>query len=257
MTDRHEKIRCHADEQGIWHITLDDQPRRNALTRQMRLELIEALDSAAADPGCRALVIGAEGSAFCAGGDISAMGASLDASMEGMSLLQQIVRRLALFPRPVIAAVQGGAHGAGFALALLADSIVAAPGAKFAASFGKVGLGPDTGFMWSIKRRISQHQALQLVATARVLGADEALSMGIVDALAEDPRMAAVQLVQDQAGVAPLSLAGTKAMLVATSDLEGHLRHELENQHRMYQTEDHATAVAAFREKRQPVFRGR
>lgn len=257
MTGEFQTLTLRRDARGITRISLNDPAKRNALSRAMRLELIAALDLAAADPDCKALVLAAEGPVFCAGGDISAMGQGVEASLAGLDLLHRIARQLALFPRPVVAAVAGGAYGAGFSLALLADHLVISEGAKFAASFAKVGLAPDTGFLWSASRRIATQQALQLLASARVLGADEALAMGLADEIVPDAVERAHELAVQLSAVAPLPLAETKAWLAETSGLEAHLHREYQAQARMYQSRDHSEAVAAFREKRAPYFEGR
>lgn len=242
---------------GVTLVTLADPDRRNALSLPLRLALRDALAREAANGDTRALVITGAGSAFCAGGDISAMGLDPALSLERLTILHDIARQLAVFPKPVVAAVNGAAFGAGLSLALLADAVIAAPGAKLGASFSRMGLVPDTGFLWAAQRRVSRARTLQLVMGAEVLTAEAALAEGLVDAIDADPVAAAEAKAHAALTLAPLPFAAAKrALAEADGQLEALLAREYADQERMYLSADHREAVAAFREKRDPVFRG-
>ncbi|MDO9527465.1 MAG: enoyl-CoA hydratase-related protein [Gemmobacter sp.] len=242
---------------GVTRLTMNDPDRRNALSLPLRSALRMILRAEAGAPETRALVLTGAGVGFCAGGDISAMGLDPVAALQRFEIMHDIARELAMYPKPVVAAVNGAAFGAGFSLALLADYVIAAPGAKFGVSFARMGLVPDTAFLWAVQRRVSRARALQMVAGAEILTADAALSEGIVDALADDPVTAAEQKARALLKLPPLPFAAAKRALArADGQLETLLAAEYADQARMFNTNDHREAVAAFREKRDPVFNG-
>lgn len=244
-------------EDGVTIITLNDAARRNALSLPLRLALREVL-ALAAMHGPAPLILTGAGPGFCAGGDISAMGISPDLSLERFAILQEIARSLAFMPRPVIAAVNGAAFGAGLSLALLSDVIIAAPGAKLGATFGRVGLVPDTGFLWAAGRRLSQARVLRMVMFAEILTAEAALQDGLVDEIAEDCLTHALRLATCLTETAPLANVATRLALAgANGGIDAVLAQEMADQSRMYRSADHLEAVAAFRAKRPPVFSGR
>lgn len=243
--------------EGITRLTLNDPARRNALSFELRSALLAALRAEAEAPQTKALVITGAGPGFCAGGDISAMGQDPVRSDARLLILHGIARAMAGFPKPVVAAVNGAAFGGGMSIALLADHVVAAPGARLGASFGRVGLAPDTGFLWAVQRRTSAARALRMVLGCEVLTAAQALAEGLADEIAEDALAAAEQRARGYLAMAPLPFAAAKRAL-ATVDglLEGYLARERADQARMFRSNDHREAVAAFREKREPRFRG-
>ena len=162
-------------------------------------------------------------------------------------------------PKPVIAAVEGGAFGAGLSLVAACDYVVAGQGARFSASFGKVGLMADSGLLWTLTQRVGHGHARDLLLTGRTLLADEARQMGFInklvpsgDALAEARAVAAAMRA-----VAPLSIAATKQVLhCRSSSLDEVLAAELDLQPELTATRDYAEGRAAFREKRAAVFVG-
>lgn len=237
--------------------TLNDPDRRNALSADMRVQFLKALRHEATNPESRAVVLTGAGSAFCAGGDISAMGIDADRSIERLKILHDLTRLLAGFPKPVVAAVNGHAFGAGWSLALLADYAITAPQAKFGATFGKMGLVPDTAFLWAAARRVGQTRSLQLFMSARTVAAEEALAGGLVDEMSESLLDDAIARAESFCGVAPLAFAAAKATYTEGPEgIEPYLKREFEDQSRMYRSKDHREAVAAFREKRSPQFNG-
>ena len=244
-------------QSGIAVLTFNDPDRRNALSPALREEFLQALRDEAKSTESRAVVLTGAGAAFCAGGDISAMGIDPKLSSERMKLLHDIARELARFPKPTVAAVNGHAFGAGWSMSLLCDYILTAPQAKHGATFGKLGLVPDTAFLWAASRRVTKAKALQLFLSAGILNADEVLALGLTDELSDNVLEAAIAKAESFCAVAPLAVAAAKASLVDAPDgLEWYLTREFDDQARMYHSADHREAVAAFKEKRTPVFKG-
>jgi 2-(1,2-epoxy-1,2-dihydrophenyl)acetyl-CoA isomerase len=242
-------------------VTLNNPKTRNALSRDLLLLLAEKLEALRVDNSCRAVVLtGADGH-FCSGGDVSGMAAErpLPVGRERMVIAHRVVRLIVEMGKPVVAAVEGYAAGAGFSLAMAADCVVAAGSAKFVSSFAKVSLLPDLGLMWTLPQRVGLAQAKRLLMSARVVAADEALRIGVADELCEAGQ--AVQRAREVAAKlaahAPISVALLKAAYArGINTLGDALDYEMDNQAALYLTQDHREAVAAFMEKRPPVFRG-
>ncbi|HMB10430.1 enoyl-CoA hydratase/isomerase family protein [Saliniramus sp.] len=249
-----------AREGAVAILALNEPAKRNALTMDLRLALREALDEAIADPDCRAIVLTGAGGAFCSGGDLSAMRADDPmGARRRIAIIHDIVRRIAAGPKPVIAAVEGAAFGAGLALAAASDVVVADPGAKFCASFAKVGLMPDAGLIWSLPPRVGLGAAKRMMLEAPVIGGEEAKALGLVDMLAPagSVRDIALARARDIARLAPLSIAMTKAAFArGTDDLDRVLACELDGQPMLFASADHQEGRHAFAEKRDPQFRG-
>ncbi len=242
-------------------VTLDNAKTRNALSRDLLLELAEALETLRADESCRALVLTGAHGHFCSGGDVSGMAAqrTLPMGRERMLVAHRIVRLITGMGKPVVAAVEGYAAGAGFSLALAADCIVASGTAKFVSSFAKVSLLPDLGLMWTLPQRVGLAHAKRLLMSARVVAAEEALRIGLVDEMAEPGQAVAMasEVAREMAAHAPISVALLKAAYArGINTLGDALAYEMDNQAALYLTQDHREAVAAFLEKRAPVFRG-
>ena len=168
-------------EEGILHLTLNVAGKKNALTDTLRAELRGAIAEAQDDTGVRALVIAGAGGAFCSGGDISAMTGDPDVARRRMSILHDVVRMLISGKKPAVAAVTGPAFGAGFSLALCCDQVIADDTARFCASFARVGLPPDLALSWTLPRRVGESAARRLLLSARMVEAEEALALGLVD----------------------------------------------------------------------------
>jgi enoyl-CoA hydratase/carnithine racemase len=242
-------------------LTLNGPSTRNAFGREMQLELLRLLEQTAADDSCRALVLtGADGH-FCSGGDINNMKAerTLAEGRERIAFVGKVARALMAGPKPIIAAVEGYAAGAGLSLAAGADYVVSSRTAIYVASFCKVGLIPDLGLLWSLTQRIGIGQAKRMIASARKVAAEEAFQLGIVDQLAE-PGAAlddAIAIAREFCSGAPLPMAMVKAAYArGIGSLDDALDVELENQSALYVTSDHREAVSAFFEKRPPQFKG-
>lgn len=242
-------------------LSLDNPGSRNALSTNMVIELIDALEAAFADSDCRAIVLTGTGEHFCAGGDVSEMQA--DRPVLGSRLrierAHRIVRLLNGGPKPVVCAVEGFAYGLGLSLAMACDFVIASETASFCAVFNKVGLIPDMGLMWSLPQRIGLGQAKQLFFTARQVKVEEAQQLGMVDqrVISGSAEAEAITLAQQMAAAAPIPVALIKAAY-AKGDitLDDVLRTEVDHQPALYLSQDHSEGVAAFRARRTPVFTG-
>ena len=235
--------------------------KRNALLPPLREALIGALEAAMAAPACRAIVLTGSGPTVCAGGDLDGL-AALDpqAVRSRMARGQELIRLLAAGPKPVVAAVNGAAHGAGLSLAAACDFVVASDVAKFGAVFAKVGLMADFGLLWSLPRRIGIGHAKRLLYGGLVIDAAEAHALGLADELAAPEATVgrAMALARGFADGPPVAIAlMRRAFARDTSSLEAALALELDGQTHLFSTEDFTEGRTAFRERRPPRFEGR
>lgn len=176
---------------GVAVLTLNRPDKRNAISDDMRTELIDALERVTADRKIRALVLTGSGKGFCAGGDVAGMQRRMDApagevGFNGWTRQQRVHHSVALLhnmPKPVIAAVNGGANGLGADLAMACDLVIASSAASFTWSYIHRGLIPDGGGMYFLPRRVGLAQAKQLIFGGRKVEAAEALQLGIADRL--------------------------------------------------------------------------
>lgn len=182
MTGQYEAIRFSVED-GVATLRLNRPEQRNALDLTMRAELARAIETVRDDEGIRVLLLTGSGGAFCAGGDLKA----LSESRRPAAANRQRIRRLHhWFPhllnleKPVVAAVDGPAFGAGMNLALAADFVLATPRARFCAVFARIGLVPDLGGFFLLPRIVGLQRAKELIFTARVVAADEAQALGMV-----------------------------------------------------------------------------
>ncbi len=251
-----------ADSQGaIRIIRLNYPAKRNALSLPLRADLLAAVELAMAEEAVRAIVLTGNGGTFCAGGDISSMQSTQGvAGRQRLANLHRLVRLLVAGPKPVIAAVEGYAYGAGMSLALLCDQVVAASDAKFCCSFGKVGLMPDMAALWTVPQRVDAGWARRLLILAEEIDGETALRIGLADQAVQPGRAleAALALAARFAAQAPLPMAFTKAALArGPQSLESLLALEADNQALLFNSEDFAEGRDAFLAKRKPVFKGR
>jgi enoyl-CoA hydratase/carnithine racemase len=247
-------------EGGVVVLTLNAPQKRNALIAPVREGLLEALARLDEDDGCRAIVLTGAGGYFCAGGDIGAKGPHTPLAVRRMMKRpQRLLRALACHSKPIVAAVEGPAFGAGFALALACDFIVAARTATFCAAYGRIGVMPDIGMLWSLPLRAGLGVTREIVMFAEVLEAPEAKAKGVIDWLAEDGQAeaAALERAARLATRATAAIGLTKALLArAPLSMETVLGHELEAQAVLSATVDARDALAAFAEKRKIEFKG-
>jgi 2-(1,2-epoxy-1,2-dihydrophenyl)acetyl-CoA isomerase len=250
-----------ADHDQVRVITLNRPDKRNAIDMELRVVLAGMLEAAMADATVRAVVITGAGGNFCSGGDVSTMRRQVpDLSRPRAEAAQRVVRAIWQGPKPVVAAVEGFAFGAGVSLALACDRVVAATDATFSTAFTGVGLAGDMGVFASLPARVGTAAARQLMLLPRRLSGTEAHALGLVDAVVPSGRSLG-QALDDAAAIAtgpPLALAAVKSMLSGGPVPPGEvLDREVEWQTRLFDTDDFAEGVAAFRERRKPDFRGK
>lgn len=242
-------------------LTLDFPARRNAYCLQMRMQLRERLETVMADPRVRAVVITGAAGHFCAGGDVSEMQQrTLLENRERWNLVTALIRLMALGPKPIVAAVEGSAMGAGLSIAALADYLVVARDAKFGAAFVKIGLMPDMGALWSLQQRVGPAKAREILGLARSFDGAEAGRIGLANEVVEPGGALerAIAVAQEYAALPPVATALLKSALAQGADsLDAAIRSEVEFQAVAMGSQDHAEAVRAFTEKRAPKFEGR
>jgi 2-(1,2-epoxy-1,2-dihydrophenyl)acetyl-CoA isomerase len=243
---------------GYWQITLNRPDRLNALTAAMGDALLAALNDAEADPECRALLLTGAGRGFCAGQDLSEVGADIKSLLDGYNA---VIRKLRALPMPVVGAVNGVAAGAGANLALACDIVLAGRSANFIQAFSRIGLIPDVGGTWVLPRLVGPARARALAILAEPLPAERAQEWGLIwQAIADAKLMeSAHALAARLAMQATIGIAFTKHALDAaeTSTLDAQLDLERDLQAEAARTPDYAEGVRAFLEKRPPVFTGR
>ena len=244
---------------GVAVITLDDAKKRNALSTDVVADLARHVDDVLADDAVRAIVLTGAGGVFSAGGDISGFDSG-EPLRRRMPQLHRLCGKIAHSEKPTIAAVEGGAFGGGFSLALLCDQIVAAEDARFCSSFAKIGLMPDLGLLATLPARVGVGRAKEIMILADDVAAPDALADGIIDAMT--PPGGALQkakdIAQEFAAMAPLALAYSKAMIMRQPmTLQQELAWEGHGQGLLFTSEDLQEGRSAFFEKRPPAFKGR
>lgn len=250
---------------GVATLTLNRPESLNAFSSQMQRELAAAITQIAEDPAVRAVVLTGAGRAFCAGGDIGEMSeAAQPVPLAGRNklhrMLTTVLMPLVRLEKPVIAAVNGAAIGAGMNLALAADITLVSDTATFSQIFVKVGLVPDTGGLYLLTRLIGLSRAKELCFTGRMFGAREALELGLVNRVvpAAELMPAALALARELANGATAAIGLTKSLLnmAPTASMEQLAEFEAYALAVVLSTEDHREGIRAFQEKRKPLFRG-
>lgn len=255
-----EPVRVEPRE-GFWRIVLDRPDRLNAFDRPMHAALSAALDRCAADPACRAVLLTGSGRGFCAGQDLAAVEGEADLGRLLAETWNPLVRRLRAFPVPTVAAVNGTAAGAGVALALACDIVLAAKGARFFMAFAKLALVPDSGASWHLPRLLGPARARALAFLGDPLGAEDAERLGLLWRAVADETLDA----EAEAVAARLARGPTAALLATRRLLDGafergfaeQLEEEARLQAELGRAPDYAEGVRAFLEKRPPRFGAR
>ncbi|HEX8154519.1 MAG TPA: enoyl-CoA hydratase [Thermoanaerobaculia bacterium] len=246
-------------------ITLDRPEKLNAFTGTMREDLLAALRAAEADAGVRVVVLTGAGRAFCAGGDVEFMSGlqkerDVDSFRRLLDAGRDVILQLASMPKPVIASVNGVAAGAGCNLALACDYRIASDAVKLGQTFVRIGLHPDWGGTWLLPRLVGRSRALEILMTGRMVDANEALSIGMVDRVVPAASLAEEtgKLARAIAAGPPIAIAGIKRALAASerNELRAQLELESEHQLRAFGSRDAAEGMAAFFDKRAPLFSG-
>jgi 2-(1,2-epoxy-1,2-dihydrophenyl)acetyl-CoA isomerase len=254
-----------SDSDGVRTLTLNRPEAYNSLTTELKDRLLAELTEAGAADSVRAVLLTGAGKAFCAGQDlkehIGALEAGSDAPLRTVEEhYTPIVRAIAAMRKPVIAAVNGTAAGAGEALAYASDLRVAARSAKFLMAFANVGLSADSGASWTLPRLIGYGRAMEMMLLAEPVSAVRAAEIAMVTRVVDDDALAAeAQELAERMATGPTSAyAAIKEALsrAAGADLEHALAVEARTQNVLGATADHREAVDAFIAKRQPQFTG-
>jgi enoyl-CoA hydratase/carnithine racemase len=249
------------------HVALVElrRPPHNYFDVALVKEIADAFEAFDSEADCRALVLAAQGKAFCAGADLArdrrAGGEPAEGPRPGAAPLYAECVRLFRTKKPIVAAVHGAAIGGGLGLAMAADLRVTCREARFSANFTRLGFHPGFGLTVTLPAVVGPAKAALMFYTSRRVRGEEAYAMGLADVLVEQDqvRAAALALAAEIAQNAPLGLVATRATL--RGDLAERVRaataHELEEQTRLRETEDFKEGVKAMAERRVPLFANR
>ncbi|ACY14205.1 enoyl-CoA hydratase/isomerase family protein [Haliangium ochraceum] len=244
--------------EGVALVTMALPHKRNALTAELYPLLARRLEELQRDSQVRAIVLSG-GEHFCAGGDLSALDLPAFEMRRQMHEGHRVIRAIIGGERPVLAAVQGNAFGAGLSLAMACDFVIADENTSFCAAFGRVGLTPDYGLLWTLPQRVGMSATREIVMFCEPVGGARAHELGMVDRLCEPDAVpeTALALAQRLAQAPPATLATTKRVLARLPmPLDTMLAWEADTQSLLVRTDDFDEGVQAFRERRPPRFRG-
>jgi 2-(1,2-epoxy-1,2-dihydrophenyl)acetyl-CoA isomerase len=252
--------------EAVGVITLNRPESLNALNTEVGQEFQAAVGEVQ-QRGARAVVLTGAGRAFCAGGDLREMQkiAEREGKVEAffdepLRMLNECIMLIRRMPLPFIAAVNGAASGGGCNLALACDLVIAGAGARFNQAFIKLGLVPDCGGTFILPRLVGWKRAAELMMTGDVLSAEQAMAMGMINAVVPDDELLARALAMaEKLAQAPTAAIGRIKQLLeasATNDYAGQLDREREAQIESGQTRDFREGVTAFLEKRPAKFVG-
>ncbi len=255
-------------DEHIARLTLARPQERNAMTPAMGREIREAVDAINADDDVRCVVITGEGRSFCSGAKLATLGkeanvGETESTEEGLGDGETFyraflsIRDLAM---PSVAAINGHAIGAGLCFALGADIRIMHSDAKVGVTFVKLGIHPGMAATWNLPRLVGTANAADLLYSGRVIGAEEALSMGLVNRVAgDDFEQTVTDYAQEIASAAPIAVRAVKHTLHGTFDrtMEAALALEAHVQAETFATEDATEGISAIQERRPPVFKGR
>jgi enoyl-CoA hydratase/carnithine racemase len=243
-------------------LTLSNPDLRNALGPHIYAAAIEALDAAERNPGIRSIILTGEGEHFCAGGDLHRLLANRaqDRAVQSASIdnLNNLIETLCNYPKPVIAAVEGAAAGAGFSLALAADMIVSARNAVFVMAYSNVALSPDGGGTWHLMQKLPPNLAFEWMLTGERQTAEQLCQFGVINRLV-DPGAAlasALQLAEIINSKAPNVMSSIKELAQSALKQDLHAQLELEKAH-FVNNLHHANGgigISAFLQKTKPLY---
>jgi enoyl-CoA hydratase/carnithine racemase len=241
-----------------------DRPPNNHVSVDLMRDLADALRDLDQTNDCRAILLCSAGRVFCGGADLvtpqsAAQSGVSDTAVTGNPLYVEAVR-LFSNKKPIVAAVQGAAIGAGLGLALVADFRIAAPEARFAANFVKLGFHPGFGLSHTLPRLVGQQRAALMMLTGRRVPGDEAAELGLADAVVplDELRPAALRLAREIAENAPLAVQSTRATLREglAAAVQAMTDHEFVEQSWLRKTADYREGVRAVAERRPGAFVG-
>ena len=246
-------------------ITLNRPDKLNAFFETMREDLYDKLREAEKDETVRVVVITGAGRAFCSGGDVEFMAAlqrdqNVNAFRRLLDAGRDVIMQITSTVKPVIAAINGIAAGAGCNLALACDYRIASDQAKLGETFVRIGLHPDWGGTWLLPRIVGRARAFELLASGRVIDAHEALAIGMVDRVVPAAELTneVNAFARALAAAPPIAITGIKCSLAKSerNDLRAQLELEAEHQTRAFKSSDASEGMRAFFEKRAPQFKG-
>lgn len=252
-------------DSGIARLTLNDPDRRNAMTLSMGREIESAVESLNADPDVRVVIVSGAGKSFSAGGSLATLarqaGMEVDGEdMGGGRVFYNAFLSLRSLQMPTIAAINGHAIGAGLCFALGCDMRIAHERAKMGMTFVKLGIHPGMAATWNLPRLIGPSAAAELLYTGRVIGAAEALRIGLVGRVAGDDFTDVVDsTAREICENGPVALRLLKETLAGTAGrtIEEAVGREADAQQQTFETEDAREGITAMMEKRAPRFSGR
>jgi 2-(1,2-epoxy-1,2-dihydrophenyl)acetyl-CoA isomerase len=248
-------------EGSVLILTLNRPEKLNSITDEMLVALAATLGSEGADPQVRAVVLTGAGRGFCAGQDLAAFaGRAEDAGDHLRRFYHPVLEGIVGLDKPVVAAVNGVAAGAGLSLALACDLRIAGSSASFVQAFVRIGLVPDSGGSWFLPRLVGLGRALEMSMLGDAVPAAEALRMGLVERVVPDPDvLPTAREVATRLAAGPVAVGLIKRLIRSSmsNSLAQQLELESQLQTQAMATEDVAEGVGAFREKRPPRFRGR
>jgi 2-(1,2-epoxy-1,2-dihydrophenyl)acetyl-CoA isomerase len=259
-----EEVVCERDG-AVAIVTLDRPGVYNALDLALGEALLDALIECDEDQTVRAVILTGAGRAFCAGGDVRAMAAAKEKAAAFLKkltvFLHAAVATIVQMPKPVIAAVNGPAAGAGLSLALAADLVVASERASFTVAYSNIGLAPDGSATFFLPRLLGSKRAFDLIASNRVLAAEEARELRLVtDVYPEAEFQARVREMARRLAAGPTQALARAKRLIAQGQgepLETQMEHERQAIAACARTEDFVTGIQAFLSKRTAAFAGR
>lgn len=247
---------------GVGLIKLNEPTSRNALSNEVKQGLLDSFDLAEKDPNVKVVILAGEGKGFCSGGDIKGMGdRTVLESIEKMTFTSQIVLRMDSFRKPIISSVHGYAVGAGMSLALASDIIFAEEGTKFGLSFSKVGLIPDCGTLYYLPRIVGPWKAKELIFTGEIFTSEKAEELGMLNKVFPKDRVLieSIQFAEAMAKGPVQTMSFVKSIMSKSfnSSLAATVEYENYAQSILQQSDDHLEGISAFKEKRDPVFKGK
>jgi len=251
---------------GVLSITLNRPEVLNSVTGQMSADLLAALNSASDDPAVRAVFLTGSGRGFCAGQDLAEATPAPDKPKQDFAahvrkVYNPVVRAIRRMPKPVVAAVNGVAAGAGASLAFACDFVFASTQASFIQAFAKIGLVPDTGATFFLPRLVGNARATAMMMLGEKVTAEQALNYGMIYRVVEPDKL----IEESRAFTANLATQATFALGLTTrlinssaaNDLDAQLEAEADLQGTAGRSDDFEEGVAAFLGKRPPRFEGR
>ena len=246
-------------------VRLNRPAKLNAFAGDMRDRIGDAFEELGEDPEVRSIVVTGEGRGFCTGADIGYLNELVaERNARDFARLleagERVVRTIRAIDQPVVAAINGPAAGGGANLALACDLRIMSETASIGQTFVRIGLHPDWGGTYFLPRLVGESRAFELMASGRMVGAEEALAIGLVNRVAPAERLMdeAMAWARQLAAGPPLAIARLKHAVYASlaSDLPGMLAVEMEHQRACFESEDVSRGLFAFLSKETPKFTG-